>query len=101
MRYSETLSPAQVERILEKLPDGKAGNRMFENQGDFHFADQSQNWGMDQAGYSNGAIYADLDNDGDLDVVTNNFYGAPSLFKNQAREQTQDRHFISVRLKAE
>lgn len=101
MRYSETLTAIQVERILEKLPDGKAGNRMFENQGDFHFADRSQAWGMNEENYSNGALYADLDNDGDLDVVTNNFYGPPSLFKNQSREQMPERHFISVRLKVD
>lgn len=101
MRYSETLTATQVERILEKLPDGKAGNRMFENQGDFHFVDQSQAWGVDEKNYSNGALYADLDNDGDLDVVTNNFYGVPSLLQNQAREQMPDRHFISVRLKVD
>ena len=101
MRYSESLSPVQVERILETLPDGRAGNRIFENLGGFRFDDQSQKWGVARAGYSNGAIYADLDNDGDLDVVTNNFYGQASLFKNQTREQTPGNHFISVRLKGE
>lgn len=101
MRYSETLTTAQVERILETLPDGKAGNRMFENQDNFHFADRSQAWGMNEKSYSNGALYADLDNDGDLDVVTNNFYGPASVFKNQAREQMPDRHFISVRLQVD
>lgn len=98
MRYSESLSPVQIERILEDLPDGRACNRMFENQGGFRFADQSRKWGLDEAGYSNGAIYADLDNDGDLDVVTNNFNAPASIFKNQTQEQTPGYHFISVRL---
>ena len=101
LRYSETLTPVQVRRILETLPDGKSGNRMFENNGRFHFTDQSQAWGIEEQSYSNGAVYADLDSDGDLDVVINNFYGPPSLFKNQTREKTPERHFISVRLTAE
>jgi len=101
LRYSETLNPAQVKRVLETLPDGKAANRMFENEGSLRFADHSQQWGIDKPGYSNGAIYADLDNDGDLDIVTNNFYGTASLFKNQTREQFPDRHFISVSLVAD
>lgn len=99
LRYSESLSPVQVQRVLDAIPDGKAHNRMFENQGGFRFEDQSQNWGFHKAGYSNGAIYADLDNDGDLDIVTNNFYSSPSIFKNQTREQSPDKHFISVRLR--
>ena len=101
LRYSESLSPAQTKRILDAIPDGRASNHIFENQDNFRFADQSQKWGLDKAGYSNGAIYADLDNDGDLDVVTNNFYGPASVFKNQTREQTPDKHFISVHLKGE
>ena len=98
MRYSESLSPSQVERILKTLPDGRARNRMFENQGEFRFADRSQKWGLDEAGYSNGVVYADLDNDGDLDVVTNNFYGPASIYKNQTQEKTPGNHFITVRL---
>src|ERR1044071_5193801 len=42
LRYSESLSPAQTKRILESIPDGRASNRMFENQRSFRFVDRTQ-----------------------------------------------------------
>ncbi|MFM8361173.1 MAG: FG-GAP repeat domain-containing protein, partial [Haliscomenobacter sp.] len=54
-------------RLVDEMPDGAVPNYFFKNKGDLTFRDVSREWGMDSPTLSNGAAYADLDNDGDLD----------------------------------
>ncbi|HEX8528805.1 MAG TPA: FG-GAP-like repeat-containing protein, partial [Cytophagales bacterium] len=61
------------------------------------FADQGRAWGLAEKGFSNGAVLADLDNDGDLDVVTNNLDAGPSVFRNHS-DRLPGRHFLQVKL---
>ena len=58
---------------------------------------KAEDWGLAQPGFSNGAAYADLDNDGDLDLVVNNVGAPASIYKNLATEQT-GRHYLTVTL---
>jgi len=58
--------------LLNELPGIKLHNYMYKNKGDLTFSDESESWGMGVPTYSSGAAYADLDNDGDLDMVINN-----------------------------
>ena len=58
--------------FINKIPEKKTVNYFFRNKGDNRFEDNSEKWVHSQPSFSNGAIYADLDNDGDLDIVTNN-----------------------------
>ena len=69
--------------LAKKMPSGKVANYFFKNNKDWTFSDQSTNWGIPSTSYSNGAAYADLDKDGDLDLVVNNIndcllYTSPS-----------------------
>jgi hypothetical protein len=66
----------------QKMPQIKIPNYIFHNNGDSTFTDESAAWGIDKASYSNGAAYADLDNDGDLDLVVNNLEDEASLYEN-------------------
>ncbi len=74
--------------IIEKMPKVKLENKFFRNNGDLTFTDIHQHIKNDKTSYSNGAAYADLDNDGDLDIVTNNIEDAPFVYKNMTMERT-------------
>lgn len=67
---------------LGLMPETKIANYMFSNNGDLTFSKENVNWGTDQQVNSNGAAYADLDNDGDLDIVLNNFEDVSFILQN-------------------
>ncbi len=76
-----TLKKIILGKIATLIPVEKS-NFIFKNQGDLRFTDQSLAWGMDKKGFHNGAVYADLDNDGDLDLVTNDINNYPLIYRN-------------------
>jgi enediyne biosynthesis protein E4 len=69
--------------FFEKMPQVKIPNFLFVNNGDSTFTNRAQDWGLTEASYSNGATYADLDNDGDLDIVTNNINDEAFIYENR------------------
>ena len=78
---------AQTIYELTKLaPSVKLPNYLFSNQGDLTFQNRSVVWGMGKESWSNGAAYADLDNDGDLDIAVNNIGDPAFIFENQSRQ---------------
>ncbi|HQQ96424.1 MAG TPA: VCBS repeat-containing protein [Cyclobacteriaceae bacterium] len=70
------------EELYRHMPPGKVGNFVFRNRGDLTFENQSASWGLNQPGYSNGAAYGDLNNDGFIDLVINNINEPAGIFKN-------------------
>jgi hypothetical protein len=85
--------------ILKHLPPGDWHNYMFEGDSNFLFRDQSIEWGFGEVSLSQGAAYADLDGDGDLDIVTNNMNEPAGIYRNNTREKTAGAHYLSVELK--
>ncbi|QHT71508.1 VCBS repeat-containing protein [Rhodocytophaga rosea] len=71
---------------------------LFENKGDLTFSNRSSAWGIDVKGFSNGAVYADLDNDGDLELVINNINDNAHVYENTSN-QYAERNFLKVKLK--
>jgi enediyne biosynthesis protein E4 len=84
--------------LTDKFPQIKIPNKFFKNAGNLTFADQEQQVADDKPTYSNGAIYADLDNDGDLDVVVNNINDPVMLYENKSNDKG-DKAYVDIRLK--
>lgn len=79
------------EMLLEKslgIPEEKIDNFVFKNNGDLTFEKMNEKWGLTFEGWSNGCLYADLDNDGDLEIVINNIDDKASLFENHSSENS-------------
>ncbi|MFS4467951.1 VCBS repeat-containing protein [Maribacter sp. 2210JD10-5] len=73
-----TLSAEEIKRI----PSEKVSNYVFKNTKNHTFKNVVEEWGWEQKTFSNGALYADLDNDGDLDYVVNNIDQEASVYRN-------------------
>jgi len=70
--------------FIDKFPQIKLRNKFFSNNGQLRFTDRENSIANDKATYSNGAAYADFDNDGDLDIIVNNIDEQAYLYKNNA-----------------
>jgi len=87
-----------VSDLIAKIPSIDVSNFLFKNQGDLKFEDVAQTWGLDKVSLSNGASYADLDNDGDLDLIVNNINEQASIYRNNTVESGQSKA-VRVELK--
>nr|WP_229375977.1 VCBS repeat-containing protein [Fibrella aquatilis] len=77
-------SPEFLRKAIEKMPDGRVPSYLFRGGAGGRFSDKSAAWGFAEAGCANGAAYADLDNDGDLDLITNNLNESARIHQNGA-----------------
>ncbi|SHH76749.1 Repeat domain-containing protein [Chryseolinea serpens] len=73
-------------------------NYLFRNNGNLTFTNLAPVWGMKAPSYSTGAAYADLDNDGDLDLVMNNINDKAFLYENTLETWEKGRHYLRVKL---
>ena len=93
---------ANAVKAVEALPGVRKPNYLFRNNGDLTFTDHARTWGLDQPSYSNGAAYVDLDNDGDLDLVTNNINDEAFIYKNTLNDNNKkDNNFLRLKLVGE
>lgn len=87
-----------IEKVIELLPSQPLQNYAFKNKGDLNFEKVMDDWGLNQKSFSNGAAYADFDNDGDLDLVVNNINEKAFIYKNNAQESNPKAGFLRVQL---
>ena len=86
------------QQMLELFPEAPLQNFTFVNNRNLDFRDVSETYGIDHRGASNGAAYADLDNDGDLDLLLNNLNDTASLYENTIAQQP-GKHYLQVQLR--
>ncbi|MDC9721709.1 MAG: VCBS repeat-containing protein [Urechidicola sp.] len=83
-----------IETAIGMMPSEKLQNYIYKNNGDLTFKNTSTSWGLTEKINSNGAVYADLDNDGDLDLIVNNMEDEASVYQNNASQ-----NYIQIQLK--
>jgi len=74
---------AEAKDLIYQLPDMPEQKLAYRNTGDLRFQDVSALWGLNHEGVSHGAVFADLDRDGDLDLLVNNFREAAGIYRNE------------------
>ncbi|RYE36565.1 MAG: RNA-binding protein [Sphingobacteriaceae bacterium] len=96
----EAYQIAAKKDILSQIPEVKLHNYAFQNKGDLTFSDESKNWGLATPTFSNGAVYADLNNDGAMDMIINNINDEAMIYKNTSRKEEPDKtHFLQIKFK--
>ncbi len=86
-----------VLELVHQMPSSNVKNYVFKNSGNLTFIDKGTEWGLSQASNSNGAAYADLDNDGDLDLVVNNINQPAFIYSNNADRQL-GHHYLQLKM---
>ncbi len=84
--------------LIDKFPEIKLPNKFYRNKGDLTFADEKDKIQDNQSTFSNGAVYADLDNDGDLDIVVNNIDAGALVYENKS-SQPSEKSSLKINLK--
>jgi enediyne biosynthesis protein E4 len=84
--------------LYEKMPLYPNVNYIFRNNGNLTFTNKAAEWGFNKKSYSNGSTYADLDNDGDEDLIVNNINEKAYILRNNA-EQNESYHYLSIAFK--
>lgn len=86
--------------LLEQIPQVKLHNYAFRNNGNLTFSDVTGSWGLNIPTYSNGAAYADFDNDGAMDMVINDINGEALLYRNTIRDKdSANSHYLQIKFK--
>jgi len=81
-KYGQRVPLAVKKQIYNEIPSEKLTNVLFQNETGLKFQENTQKWGLNDLSFSNGATQADLDNDGDLDLVVNNMDEEAFLYQN-------------------
>jgi len=86
-------------KLVQDMPSTKLRNYLFRNDHRLGFSDVTKEWGITEMGIHDGAVYADLDNDGDLDLVVNDLNGPALVYRNNTMQSSKT-HYLRLRLKA-
>jgi hypothetical protein len=89
---------AEMWKLVQQMPSTPLQNYLFRNNHNLGFTDVTADWGITQRSIHDGAAYADLDNDGDLDLVINNLNDEALLYRNNSSDN-KALHYIRIRLK--
>lgn len=99
LKARQTGARTDVQQIIAAMPDIEVGNYIFKNNADLTFSKMNLDWGMSRTFKSNGAASADLDNDGDLDLVINTM-NEPSVMYRNTINDTKKLGYLRIELTA-
>ncbi|CAM3655624.1 VCBS repeat-containing protein [Pontibacter korlensis] len=100
MHYAPEISSSLDQKAISMMPEGKVHNYLYKGSRDLRFQDKSLAWGFAEPTVSNGAVYADLNNDGHLELVTNNINQPAGIYKNNGSERSGN-NYLKVKLKGD
>lgn len=95
---SRGVTRAENQDLLKRMPQIPLPNHAYRNEGGLRFTDMATSWGLDDKGFSNGSAYADLDDDGALDLVVNRINAPVAIYRSRMREQPGAGHYLQVTL---
>lgn len=87
--------------IVRKTNDLKLPNYAYAYNGDLTFSDVTEDWGLSEPTWSNGMIYADLDKDGDLDMVISNIDDVAHVYENTINQKEVTPNYLKVSLRGD
>ncbi|MCB0621135.1 MAG: CRTAC1 family protein, partial [Saprospiraceae bacterium] len=88
----------EFDQFLNMIPSERLQNYLFRNKGDLSFEKVTDSWGLPERSFSNGSAYADLDGDGDEEIITNNIADPAFVYRNLSREKYPERHYLQIAL---
>ena len=98
LKHLQGTTDSRMFQMLQGISSTPLHNYIYENTGNFNFKDHSSDWGFDEVNFSQGAVYADLDNDGDLDLVVNKMNREAGIYKNNTIEQKIGGNYVKIQL---
>ncbi len=98
VKNNPKLNRNDVLHLVNTMPETELHNYIYKNNKNATFTKTNTEWGLSEGSYSNGTVYVDLDNDGDLEIVTNNINKPAFIYENKSNELSTN-HFLKVKLK--
>jgi hypothetical protein len=95
----DSLIKTYYEDVLARMPEKKEVNLLYLNNRDFTFSLMNEAWQLNAPSCTNGAVYVDLDNDGDMDIIGNNINDPAFVYRNNARELASKNNYLKIKLK--
>jgi hypothetical protein len=92
---------ADTLHLVTSMSSTPVHNYLYKNNGDLTFTDKSSEWGMGAPGFSNGAAFADLDNNGTLDLIVNHLNAPAGIFKNNLKATNKPANSLRIELEGE
>jgi len=100
IKANQTGKEEALMELIDKMPPIYARNYLYHNQGNLKFVNKAKEWGLEKETVSNAAAYADLDGDGDLDLIVCHTNDPVTVYRNNS-ERLSNNSYLKVRLKGE